>query len=66
MRGVFRGAGCLFTSVCDGVDTAGGTHAGGEGHGQINIVDDGAGQDLGIAPRRLLPVLRLPENGRHF
>lgn len=56
----------FFTCVCDGVDAAHGTHAHGQRHGQIDVVNDRARQDLGIAARRLDPVGRLAQDGRHL
>lgn len=58
--------GSMHTCVRNGVDTAVGAHAGGQSLGVVNIVDDGARQDLGIRSSLLKAVLRLAQDGGHL
>lgn len=50
----------------DSIHPAHSTHAHGQRHGQIHIVNHRAGQNLGITPRLLHAVRRLAQNGRHL
>lgn len=52
--------------MCDSIDAAGGTHRGRQGHGQVDIVDDRSGQDLGIRASLLQPIRGLAQDRRHL
>ena len=52
--------------MSDGVDTAGSTHRRRQCHCEVNIVYDCARQDLGVTPRRFLPIRSLTQDGSHL
>lgn len=56
----------MRTGMCNRVHAARRAQRSRQRHGQVNIIDDCAWQDLGVAARRLLAVGRLAQDGRHL
>lgn len=52
--------------VRNGVNTRGRAHSNGEGHGEVNIVDDGSGKDLGVGAGLLDTGGGLSQNRGHL